>query len=168
MKTIVIVTGPLGSDLEFFNTELTTSREVCNLTKFTEITDLWDNPAKFVPLFDWNQSKYYITSVGCPNAIGDIPKYFKFINEFQKMDFRVAIAIVGDYKVLRKALKRKKLEQDSLSQFQAEISKLTPVGPLFVSRELAEVYGKDYLQFLQNYLKIPVLLDDSVIVNPDK
>ncbi len=161
MNTIVILTGPYGADIKFFNKLLTQHADVCDLSKQSpQIEEMWGSP-NTIPQFDWTQSRYYVTAVTCPTPSDDIPKYFKFINELQKLDFRVVVAIVGQHQSSLTKKQKKQFGRKSTDEFIAEINNLAAFGPIYVSEVLATAYKDDYLRFLQNYLKIPLLLEPT-------
>ena len=156
MNTIVILTGPYGSNFKKFIKLLTKSNEVCKLNDLDGENTLWSDPTK-IRTFDWSKYRYYVTSISCPTPDDEIPKYFKFINEFQKLDFRIVVAITSGKKDVLERRQKKAFFRPTTDEFRAEIVKLADYGPIYINEELLDLYEDDYTQFLQNYFKIPLI-----------
>ena len=159
MKTLVLLTGPLGTNFKKINSILTEDSKVCDLSSNSEYNALWDNPTANIKKFNWEQSNYYVAAISCPTINDQLPAYFKFLNEFQKMDFRIVVAIVGTADVKRTTKYQKKmLGRDANLEFYASIEKLNNFCPIYISGDLLSMYKDEYCKFLQNYLKVPLVL----------
>jgi hypothetical protein len=167
-KTMVILVGPQGAGNHLFAKVLSLHPEVFGWKELLDknwsghdqepFAEYWKDPKKLKD-FDWNQSNYYVTSISCPyfdNGKEEVPKFVKFINALQQLDIDVKVAIVGrDQNILRFQQKRVR-GKITLNDYYGELKKLSQYYPLFISQELLQLNGHHYLEFLQNYLKIPV------------
>jgi len=166
---MVILTGPQGAGNHLFSKVLSLHPEVYGWKELLKeewighdkepFAEYWKDPKKLKE-FNWNQSNYYVTSISCPyfgNGEETVPKFMKFISALQQLDIDVKVAIIGrDQNILRFQQQRVR-GKISLPKYYGELKKLMQFYPLFISQELLQLNGHHYLEFLQNYLKIPVI-----------
>jgi hypothetical protein len=119
--------------------------------------EYWKYPDKLNE-FDWTQSEYYFTSVSSPyfkNRVPHYPKYKDFIS-FASKYVDVKIAIIGrDKNILQyqeERVRGKATYESALVSFEY----LYTLDPVFVSQELYQLYGNNYLRSISKLLDFPI------------
>lgn len=164
--TLVLLTGPQGSGNHLFSKILSNHPSVYGwrMKEYWEghhhepFAKYWDDPS-LLREFNWTQSKYYFTSISCPYfryQSPQIPLYKQFITKVQKF-CNVKIAIIGrDQNILKKQQIRVR-GSHTLKHFLNNIDTLMKYNPIFISSELYQLYGKEYLTYLSKVLDFPIL-----------
>ena len=127
--------------------------------------ECWADPEK-LDKFDWSQSDYYVTSTSIPymnNGEPTIPDVYYFGIKLQAMGFNVRIGIIGrDRNVLGMQEQRVRGEP-TFEKALNEIRRLDGFPTVFLSYELLQLYGRQYLEQVESDLKWPMNLDSPVI-----
>ena len=174
MSTLVIVTGPQGSGNHLFAKLLSLHPDVYGWKSLIEndweghdkepFAKIWDEP-KAVDNIDWSH-KYMVTSISCPyfnNGVETIPQYKKVLDRFGHKDVNIKLAILGRDPTVLKYQEERVRGKQTYQQFLDQMPTLMEYNPIFISQEMLALYQRDYLKYLQNMLKIPVVLEDPLL-----
>jgi len=174
-KTLLVLTGPQGSGnhmwSKIFALYPRTFGWQALLNQYwighdqEPFAACWANP-ELLRDFDWSSHDYFVTSVSVPymlNGERTIPNFRDFIQVANDLDLNIKFALIGrDPNILAYQETRVRGEP-TLHQALAEFKKLSGQLPYFLSYELLQLYGRDYLQQLNIILKFPVAYNDPRI-----
>lgn len=166
---LLIITGPQGSGNHLFSKVFSKHPDVYGwrMKSYWEghheepFNEYWQDVEK-LENFDWNQSRFYFTSISCPyfkNKKPQIPQYRKFITTVSK-HCQVKIVIIGrDKNILnlqQTRVRKKPTTHIALDYFQ----ELYAYNPVFLSQELYQLYGNNYLQSISRLLDFPIAVQE--------
>lgn len=166
MPKLLIITGPQGSGNHLFSKVFSKHPLVYGwrMQSYWEghhtepFNDYWQTPEKLNE-FDWSQSEYYFTSVSSPyfkDRMPHYPKYKEFIAEASKYA-TIKVAIIGrDKNILQyqeERVRGKATYESALINFEY----LYTLDPVFISQELYQLYGNNYLRSISKLLDFPIL-----------
>lgn len=182
-KTMLVVTGPQGSGNHLFSKVLALHPDVMgwkDLLKHYWIghdnepfARLWHSPS-MIGNQVWDK-KHYVTSISCPYIYDGkrcIPDYHWVIDEFEKVGFRVKVAVIGrDQNILHNQQERVRGES-TLHHFTEQMESLARYHPTFMSTELLYLYRNHYLQALSKELGFPIdynnpKLEEILVTDPN-
>ena len=178
MTKMLILTGPQGAGNHLWSKIFSLHPEVYGWKtlldnyweahRFAEPFARYWRDHNLLKSFNWQQSKYYFTSISCPLGIvnSDVnpiwsPNIMQFANAVKDCRVDVEFAVIGrDQTILRNQQTRIRTEP-TLSMFLEQLS--TICNPIFLSYELLYLYKQDYLKSLK--FNIPVDWDNPRINN---
>ena len=178
MTKMLILTGPQGAGNHLWSKIFSLHPEVYGWKtlldnyweahRFAEPFARYWRDHNLLKSFNWQQSKYYFTSISCPLGIvnSDVnpiwsPNIMQFANAVKDCGVDVEFAVIGrDQTILRNQQTRIRTEP-TLSMFLEQLS--TICNPIFLSYELLYLYKQDYLKSLK--FNIPVDWDNPRINN---
>ena len=114
--------------------------------------------------FDWNQSRYYFTSISCPLGILEkkwMPDVAGFAERIRSNGINVRIAVVGRDQTILEHQQQRVRHESTLPLFLEQLPKFT--DPVFLSYELLYLYRQNYLKSLD--LNIPVAWSDPRVAD---
>lgn len=173
---LLIITGPQGSGNHLFSKILSHHPKVFGWKMKTyweghhdePFNGAWSDPSE-LHQFGWDQHEYIFTSVSCPyikNKTPYKPRYKTFI-ETASQYADIKIGIIGrDQNILRYQQTRVR-GQSTVDHFQSSLPYLMQFNPLFLSQELYQLYGNDYLQSVSKLLDFPIS-HQSIYVDANK
>jgi hypothetical protein len=176
MAKMLILTGPQGAGNHLWSKIFSLHPEVYGWKTLLE--NYWEAHRFAEPFaqhwrdhtllksFDWNQSKYYFTSISLPLGIIDhdvnpiwMPDLQGFAATVLGCGVEVEIAVVGRDQTILTNQQTRIRTQPTLPMFLEQLPKLW--NPTFLSYELLYLYRQDYLKSLK--LNIPVAWNDPSI-----
>lgn len=165
LPKLLIITGPQGSGNHLFSKVFSKHPLVYGwrMQSYWEghhtepFIECWQAPEKLND-FDWTQSEYYFTSVSSPyfkDRMPHYPNYKEFISEASKYaDIKVAI-IGRDKNILQyqeQRVRGKSTYESALDSFEYLYTR----DPVFISQELYQLYGNNYLRSISKLLDFPI------------
>lgn len=166
MKTLLILTGPQGSGNHLWSKIFALHRSVAGWRTLNQQYWIghdeepwayyWQNPQdlKSAP---WGTSDWHVTSMSVPymnNGSPTVPDFKAFVTGVQNLGHRVKIAVLGrDQNILQHQESRVR-GGVTLDQALAEYSRFAL--PTFLSYELLNLYGRQYLQKIEKELEFPI------------
>lgn len=171
--TLLIVTGPQGSGNHLFSKILSKHPDVYgwNMKSYWEghheepFNYYWMHPNKLNE-FSWKKYKYIFTSISCPffkNGSPQIPNYQDFIKN-ASLYSNVKIAIIGRDQNILKHQQTRVRGSSTTEIFKDNLNYLMKYNPIFISQELYQLYGNNYLQSISPYLEFPI---EQQVIHPD-
>ena len=177
MKTLLIITGPQGSGNHLWSKIFALHPDVYAWHALLHeywighdqepFADCWADPEKLKE-FDWDECKYFVTSVSIPymnNGEPTIPNIVCFAATAMGLGIRVKIAIIGRDRNILNYQETRVRGQATFETALKEYEKLTTWNPVFLSYELLHLYGKNYLQQISHQLEFPVNFNDPGLNN---
>lgn len=169
MKTLLILTGPQGSGNHAWSKIFALHPRVLGWRALLQEywighdeepwAHYWLNPQdlRHAP---WTLSDWHVTSISVPymnNGEATVPNFKDFVSGVQNLGYRVRIAVLGrDQNIL--AYQQSRVRGSATYQSAlAEYSKFAQ--PAFLSYELLQLYGAQYLQKLERELEFPIAWD---------
>jgi hypothetical protein len=123
--------------------------------------EYWQDPIS-LQHFNWSQSEYYFTSVSSPyfkNKIPHYPKYEEFITEAKKYA-DVKVAIIGRDKNILNYQETRVRGMSTYESALASFEYLYTLDPVFISQELYQLYGNNYLRSISKQLDFPIIYQE--------
>lgn len=163
--TLLIITGPQGSGNHLFSKVFAQHPEVYGwrMKLYWEghhrepFNKYWHNPMD-LESFDWSQSQYYYTSISSPyyrNNSPHYPRYKEFISTAAKYA-RIKIAIIGRDKNILQCQEQRVRGKSTYESALASFGDLYQMNPVFISQELYQLYGNNYLRSISQLLEFPI------------
>lgn len=173
MKTIVILTGPQGSGNHLWSKIFALHPQVQGWSALLDqywighdqepFAEYWLNPDR-LQYYPWASSDWYVTSMSVPymnNGTPTVPDFRSFVRQLQIAGLQIRFAVLGrDQNIVRMQQTRVR-GAPTLSTALAEFSQLA--APVFLSYELLHLYGRKYLENIQEQLAFPIAVDDPRI-----
>ena len=170
MKTVLILTGPQGSGNHLWSKIFALHPQVSGWSAL--LTDYWigHDQEPFAPYwqdpeqlkyFKWAQTDWYVTSVSVPymmNGTATVPDFKAFVSRLQTAGVRIKFAVLGRDKNIVQMQQTRVRGAPTLDTALAEFSQLA--APVFLSYELLHLYGRKYLENVQQQLAFPIAVDD--------
>lgn len=173
MAKMLILTGPQGAGNHLWSKIFSLHPEVYGWKtlldnyweahRFSEPFARYWRDHNLLKSFDWNQSKYYFTSISLPLGIiaSDLnpiwmPDLQGFASTVLGCGVEVEIAVIGRDQTILNNQQTRIRTQPTLPMFLEQLAKIW--NPTFLSYELLYLYKQDYLKSLK--LNIPVAWDD--------
>ena len=171
--TLLIVTGPQGSGNHLFSKILSKHKDVYGwkMNMYWEghheepFNYYWNFPLE-LKNFAWKKYKYIFTSISCPyfkNGVMQVPNYHNFITNAMQFA-NIKIAIIGRDQNILKYQQSRVRGQKTTDIFKDNLDYLMRYNPIFISQELYQLYGNDYLQSISSYLEFPIA---QQVIHPD-
>jgi len=171
MKTVLILTGPQGSGNHLWSKIFALHPQVRGWSALLDqywighdqepFAEYWRNPDQ-LRYYPWAQSDWYVTSVSVPymdNGTPTVPDFKAFVNKLQIAGVRVKFAVIGrDQNIVRMQQTRVR-GAPTLATALAEFEQLA--APVFLSYELLHLYGRRYLENIQQQLAFPMAIGDA-------
>ena len=166
MKTLLILTGPQGAGNHLWSKIFALHRQVQGWralnTEYWIGHDeepwayYWQNPQdlKSAP---WGSSDWHVTSMSVPymmNGVATVPDFKAFVAGVQNQGHRVKLAVLGRDRNILEYQETRVRGGITLNQAVAEYSKFAM--PTFLSYELLNLYGRQYLQKIEKELEFPI------------
>lgn len=163
--TMLIITGPQGSGNHLFSKVFSQHPDVYGwrMKDYWEghheepFNAYWEN-TNLLKNFDWNQSKFYFTSVSSPfvrNKTLNYPNYKDFIEQ-ASVFANIKVAIIGRDKNILHYQETRVRGQSTYQSALDSFEYLYTLNPVFISQELYQLYGNHYLQSLSKLLEFPI------------
>lgn len=166
MKTLLILTGPQGAGNHLWSKIFALHPRVQGWRAL--LTDYWIghdeepwahywlNPGdlRHAP---WAQSDWHVTSISVPymnNGEATVPDFKSFVAGVQNLGYRVKIAVLGRDRNILDYQETRVRGQATYQQALDEYSKFAM--PTFLSYELLQLYGAQYLQKIERELEFPI------------
>lgn len=173
MKTLLVLTGPQGSGNHLFSKIFALSPQVSGWSALLDaywighdqepFADCWNDP-ELLRIKDFSASDYWVTSISCPYAnhgVVTIPKYQSFIDTAQSLGIQVKLAIIGRDRNILEYQQQRVRDRVSLPDFEEQLPYLIGVDHIYISQELVQLYGANYIESISKMLNFPVLTSDA-------
>jgi hypothetical protein len=170
MKTVLILTGPQGSGNHLWSKIFALHPQVSGwsalLTDYwighdqEPFAQYWQDPEQ-LRYYKWAQSDWYVTSVSVPymmNGTATVPDFKAFVSRLQMAGVRIKFAVLGRDKNIVQMQQTRVRGAPTLDTALAEFDQLA--APVFLSYELLHLYGRKYLENVQQQLAFPIAVDD--------
>jgi hypothetical protein len=170
MKTVLILTGPQGSGNHLWSKIFALHPQVQGWSALLQeywighdqepFAEYWRNPDQ-LKYYPWAQSDWYVTSVSVPymdNGTPTVPDFKAFVNKLQIAGVRIKFAVLGRDRNIVEMQQTRVRGAPTLDQALAEFAQLA--APVFLSYELLHLYGRKYLENVQQQLAFPIAVTD--------
>lgn len=166
MKTLLILTGPQGSGNHLWSKIFALHRNVLGWRALLQEywighdeepwADYWLNPSDLRNA-PWGASDWHVTSISVPymnNGEATVPDFKAFVGGVQNLGYRVKIAVLGRDQNILKYQQSRVRGSETFDSALAEYAKFNQ--PVFLSYELLQLYGTQYLQKIERELEFPI------------
>ena len=167
MRTLLILVGPQGSGNHMFSKLFGLHPEVESWTALqrtfwlphdTEpFNEFWADPDAWRPLT--TSLDYAVTSISIPfvhRGHTQVPRFDDFVSQAIKHGWQVKVAIIGRDKNILECQQRRLRGGMTFGEFEKALPTLMQYNPVFISHELAVLYGSEYLKSLSLLLDFPI------------
>ena len=170
MKTILILTGPQGSGNHLWSKIFALHPQVQGWSALLNdywighdqepFAAYWQDPEQ-LKYFKWAQSDWYVTSMSVPymmNGQPTVPDFKAFVAKLQIAGVRIKFAVLGRDKNIVEMQQTRVRGAPTLATALAEFDQLA--APVFLSYEMLHLYGRKYLENVQQQLAFPIAVTD--------
>ena len=169
MKTLLILTGPQGAGNHAWSKIFALHPRVLGWRALLQEywighdeepwAHYWLNPGdlRHAP---WTAADWHVTSISVPymnNGVATVPDFKSFVSGVQNLGYRVRIAVLGRDQNILNYQQHRVRGSETYPSALAEYSKFAQ--PAFLSYELLQLYGSQYLQKLEKELEFPIAWD---------
>ena len=166
MKTLLILTGPQGAGNHLWSKIFALHPRVLGWRALLQEywighdeepwAEYWLNPQELRHA-PWAQSDWHVTSISVPymnNGEPTVPDFKSFVSGVQNLGYRVKIAVLGRDRNILDYQQTRVRGSETYPSALAEYSKFAM--PTFLSYELLQLYGAQYLQKIERELEFPI------------
>ena len=170
MKTLLILTGPQGSGNHMWSKIFALHPQVLGwralLSEYwighdeEPWAEYWLDPAR-VNQAPWGLADWHVTSISVPymnNGEPCVPDFKSFVSAVQGLGHRVRIAVLGRDRNILQYQETRVRKHTTFHLAQAQYSHFN--FPIFLSYELLQLYGRQYLQRIERELEFPIAWTD--------
>jgi len=170
MKTVLILTGPQGSGNHLWSKIFALHPQVWGWSALLNdywighdqepFAAYWQAPEQ-LKYFKWAQSDWYVTSMSVPymmNGQPTVPDFKAFVAKLQIAGVRIKFAVLGRDKNIVEMQQTRVRGAPTLATALAEFDQLA--APVFLSYEMLHLYGRKYLENVQQQLAFPIAVTD--------
>jgi len=171
MKTILILTGPQGSGNHLWSKIFALHPQVWGWSALLNnywighdqepFAPYWQDPEQ-LKYFKWAQSDWYVTSMSVPymnNGEPTVPDFKSFVTGLQMAGLRVKFAVLGRDRNIVEMQQTRVRGAPTLATALAEFDQLA--APVYLSYEMLHLYGRKYLENIQQQLAFPIAVNDT-------
>jgi len=170
MKTILILTGPQGAGNHLWSKIFALHPQVTGWSALLEqywighdqepFAAYWQDPEQ-LRYYRWAQSDWYVTSMSVPymmNGQPTVPDFKSFVTRLQQAGLRIKFAVLGRDQNIVQMQQTRVRGAPTLETALAEFDQFA--APVFLSYELLHLYGRKYLDNIQQQLGFPIATTD--------
>jgi len=170
MKTVLILTGPQGSGNHLWSKIFALHPQVQGWRALLDqywighdqepFAEYWQAPEQ-LRYFKWASSDWYVTSISVPymmNGTATVPDFKSFVQHLQIAGVRIKFAVLGRDQNIVKMQQTRVRGAPTLDTALAEFDQLA--APVYLSYELLHLYGRKYLENVQQQLAFPIAVTD--------
>jgi hypothetical protein len=170
MKTVLILTGPQGSGNHLWSKIFALHAQVTGWSALLDtywighdqepFAAYWQDPEQ-LRYYRWAQSDWYVTSMSVPymmNGQPTVPDFKSFVTRLQQAGLRIKFAVLGRDRNIVEMQQTRVRGAPTLETALAEFDQFA--APVFLSYELLHLYGRKYLDNIQQQLGFPIATAD--------